>query len=177
MSQPSNAAPSLEIALPAEVAQLGRPSSLSPEKHQLALRLVRAGRNVEQVSEALGVDDCTFYDWQHQFPTFSEDVARARKQAAQAKVDRAQVLAEAAAANPGERGELARGAAVAIGHLQWFAERIDPATYGQRSALAIDARVTHEAGETVLSMGEIVARRAAARAAQGGAQGGNAGGA
>ena len=139
-----------------ETLPVGRPSEFNEQIAADVCRHVRAGFTVRALSAKLGFDDCTLYDWQHAHPEFADQVAQARRFAAGAWADKAAEAAASAMADPGERGERARGAAVMVGNAQWQAERRDPANWGQRSALAIDARVT-VAGETAVTMADFVA--------------------
>lgn len=133
----------------------GRATEFTQEIASEIITRVRSGYTVRKVAEILGYDDCTIYDWQHAFPEFADQVAQARRQSAIAWADKAADAAESAMENPGERGERARGCAVAVGNAQWQAERRDPANWGQRSALAIDARVT-VSGEAGISMADLI---------------------
>ena len=73
---------------------------------------------------------------------------------AHALADRAIEIGLSAFDDPGLRGERAKGADVAVRALQWQAERRLPSVYGQRSAIAIDARVTHS-HEQVFTVADI----------------------
>lgn len=143
-------------------AILGRPPTPdpSPALIQQICDEFRAGVPVTTICVKLGFNKQVYYRWCEELPAFAEVIARARASAAHAYADRAVEIAEAAFADPGERGEKARGAAVAAGVYQWQAERRLAGIYGQRSAIAIDARVT-VAGETAVSYGDLLARRTA----------------
>ena len=148
------------LAPTAQVVSAGQPCAMLDEiqAKQIAMK-VQAGFSVERICLECGIDVVTFYELCESDADFSKLVAKARVSAAHAFADRAVAVAEDAMADPGERGERAQAARVAAGVFQWQAERRLPAIYGQRSALAIDARIT-VAGETPLSMASFVAARA-----------------
>ncbi len=137
----------------------GRPTLLTPALTLDICQLVRAGKTVPQLCALLQIGQTSFYDWQAFNRDFAEAIAQARAQSAHALADRVHEVAESAFANPGERSELANGARVCLGSLQWLAAKRNPAAYAERSALAIDARIT-VAGETPLTYAEVMAARA-----------------
>lgn len=141
----------------------GRSGDFTEEKAAKAVSLVFAGVTVEKICDEIGIEKTAFYEWKRRFPKFGNAIERARVGCADAFADRAAEAADEAAANPGERGEMARGQAVKVGHYQWQAERRDPARWGQRSAVAVDMRVAH-AGEVRITAADLVA--AAARVVQ-----------
>ena len=140
-----------------------RPTLLTPVARETVIECVRAGFTIDQITANLGVDRVTFYRWQHDIEEFRNAVARAREESAHALADKVHDLALSAASDPGERGERARGVAVCNGSLQWLAAKRLPSVYAERSAVAIDARVT-VAGETTLTLADVLAASGAAKA-------------
>jgi hypothetical protein len=125
-----------------EKIERGRPTKFSDELAAELCQGVMSATPVERLCEQFSIAPAQFYFWQATKPSFAEAIAHARRVSAAAFADKAALRGEQAFENPGERGELARGAAVAVASAQWQAERRDPARWGQRSAVAIDARVT-----------------------------------
>ncbi len=159
----------LTFSAPAENSQDAplppwRPTKLTPETFARIVDLVTASETVDDICKDVGIDRVTFYCWQRDNRAFSHAVARAREVAAHAYADKAAAMGQAAFDDPGERGERARGAAVAVAAFQWQAERRNAAAYGQRSAVAIDARLT-VGGAVMLSVAEVAAEMEAVKAA------------
>ena len=127
---------------------------VSEEKEQEIADWMRAGKTVSEVCERVGLDTVTFYKLCDTVPSLSKKVSLARVSMAHALADRAIEIGLSAFDNPGMRGERAKGADVAVRALQWQAERRLPSVYGQRSAIAIDARVTHS-HEQAISVADI----------------------
>lgn len=139
----------------AQVVTAGAPCVVLDEiqAKQIAMKM-QAGFSVETICEQSGIDVVTFYELCETDADFSKLVSKARGAAAHAFADRAVAVAEDIMANPGERGERAQAGRVAAGVFQWQAERRLPSVYGQRSAIAIDARVTHS-HEQAISVADI----------------------
>jgi len=87
------------------------------------------------IASRIGIHPSTFYDWQQQHPDFAESIARAREESAHRIADRLLALADAALAEPA----LANAVRVAADILKWQAGVRNPAMYGERQRIEIDA--------------------------------------
>jgi len=63
------------------MAKVGRPSDYDPKIHpQIVGKLASEGKTVLEMSEVIGIDDSTFYDWQNAHPEFAEAVKAGKAQ-------------------------------------------------------------------------------------------------
>lgn len=61
-----------------EHRRAGRPSKRTPEIERIIIDAITVGTPIKFACQFAGISTDSFYDWEHRFPDFAEQVSRAR---------------------------------------------------------------------------------------------------
>lgn len=125
---PPKAAPKIQDAPPSK--KTGRPTIFTEELAEAICEAIASGQAIRAICGQDGMPGIsTLYRWEEQNPAFREQIACARRRAAQTLVDT--VLERFSAARPAD--------ANLVGHharfVQWLSGKYDPQRFGDRATV------------------------------------------
>lgn len=110
----------------------GRPSEFTPEIGFLICEGVTKGKSLPTLCDELEIGVSTIFQWMEKHQNFAEEYTRAREAKADVFAEQATEIADNETLSPESRR-------VRIQSRQWFASKIKPKVYGDKTILSGDA--------------------------------------
>jgi len=129
---------------------VGRPSDYTPELGEIVCETISAGGTLEEAAKAAGIGTSTIQKWAARHTQFRTDLAQARVEWAEAKVDKCTKLAEeeprmirsedgSARVDPGWVQHITSQ----LNWIKWVASKRDSARYGDKSEVKVSGTIEH----------------------------------
>lgn len=118
-------------------AKRGRPSKYSPDAAAQICAIVASGDGLPGAADALEINLDTIYKWEHDYPDFSEALARAKKIRASGLGEKYYHVLGLMLENALKKknGSIVSSLSSYLGRLQWMMTKADPQTYGDKQTL------------------------------------------
>lgn len=144
----------------------GRPSKYSADAAAQICAIVASGNGLPGAADALEINLDTIYKWEHDYPDFSEALARAKKIRASGLGEKYYHVLGLMLENALKKknGSIVSALSSYLGRLQWMMSKADPSTYGDKQTLEMtgaNGTPLHQA--TPEQMQDLAERIAAAR--------------